>query len=66
MAKEDVEELKKKPFAKLFPLAIDEIEKGNCPMCKKKVGGFRDKSSEKEFKISGMCQACQDKVFGEL
>lgn len=25
---------------------------------------FRDQSSFKEYRISGLCQACQDKVFG--
>ena len=26
---------------------------------------FRDDLSRKEYSISGMCQACQDKVYGE-
>jgi hypothetical protein len=25
---------------------------------------FRDESSAREYRISGMCQACQDSVFG--
>jgi len=25
---------------------------------------FKDKMSEREYTISGMCQACQDSVFG--
>jgi hypothetical protein len=30
---------------------------------KPKADGFRDDLSVKEFKISGMCQQCQDSVF---
>ena len=26
---------------------------------------FRDEDSAREYKISGMCQACQDSIFGE-
>lgn len=28
------------------------------------VQGFRDEISKKEFRISGLCQKCQDSVFG--
>lgn len=44
---------------------IDTITKGICPLCGKKVieDEFRDEISKREFKISGMCQACQDRVF---
>lgn len=31
--------------------------------CGKAVTGFKDKLSEKEYTISGLCQDCQDKVF---
>jgi len=48
---------------KIFPNMFEEIHKGNCPMCRKKIGVFKDFLSEKEFKISGMCQICQDGVF---
>ena len=33
-----------------------------CPTCGRE--SFRDKLSLKEFKISHMCQKCQDEVFG--
>jgi hypothetical protein len=36
---------------------------GQCPMCASPIGEFRDSLSVKEFKISGMCQSCQDEVF---
>ena len=34
-----------------------------CVTCGRSASQFRDKLSEKEFGISGMCQECQDKVF---
>lgn len=39
------------------------ISQNNCMVCKKKVGKFRDKQSEKEYSISGLCQDCQDDVW---
>ena len=41
-------------------------EEGRCPFCKKKInlGDYRDKKSWDEAKISGLCQECQDKIFG--
>jgi len=53
-----------KPVFKIFPQAAVEIASGNCPTCNEKVGEFRDELSKKEFSISGMCQKCQDSVFG--
>lgn len=49
------------------PGCIDAIKNGMCPMCHKPVtkASFRDASSMNEFKISGMCQACQDGIFGD-
>jgi len=37
-------------------------------MCGVRVGmiPFRDEISRKEYKISGLCQACQDAVFKEF
>lgn len=39
---------------------------GHCPTCMKPIRAedFRDSLSRKEYGISGMCQACQDEVFG--
>lgn len=34
-----------------------------CTWCKNEVKGFNDKLSVQEFKISGLCQECQDKTF---
>jgi len=32
--------------------------------CGKPITPFRDALSEKEYKISGLCQNCQDEIFG--
>lgn len=46
-----------------FGQAVDNIEKGLCADCGQKPGPFRDAVSVVEHKISGLCQACQDKHF---
>jgi hypothetical protein len=48
-----------------FGEQVKDVEAGNCPFCHKKVdlAEFRDEVSKKEFKISGLCQKCQDSVF---
>lgn len=40
-------------------------DSGRCPFCGRKVTeeDFRDELSVKEFRISGLCQYCQDKFF---
>lgn len=42
----------------------NSITNGVCPSCNKPVGEFRDELSQREFEISGLCQECQDGVFG--
>lgn len=37
---------------------------GRCVCCGNEATSFRDALSAREFKISGMCQECQDKTFG--
>ncbi len=36
-----------------------------CPFCGKEIQGFRDNLSVTEYRISGLCQSCQDETFGE-
>jgi len=43
--------------------AGDLIDQGRCPICSQPVGEFKDELSRREFKISGLCQACQDITF---
>lgn len=45
----------------------DRIEDGKCPFCGKSIDveiEFRDQLSKREFEISGLCQKCQDEIFG--
>ena len=58
--------MNEKIVERLFPGTMEDIKKGKCPICKKSIGVFRGGLSVKEFKISGMCQNCQDKTFGWL
>jgi len=48
----------------LFPGTVKAIAEGSCPCCRKPVDAFKDALSYKEYLISGMCQKCQDSVFG--
>ena len=50
-----------------FSEEVDRVEAGNCPFCGRQVdgGSFRDELSRKEFRISGLCQSCQDGFFKE-
>ena len=41
------------------------VENMKCVTCSEPADGFRDEVSLKEYTISGMCQSCQDSVFGE-
>jgi len=58
------QEYSAKPAAAIFPDAAANIAAGTCPTCKQPVGEFKNPLSRREYEISGMCQKCQDKVFG--
>lgn len=51
----------------LFPVESGLRDIGNCPFCTKPINesDFRDELSKREFKISGLCQECQDETFAE-
>ena len=46
---------------------LDRKANGKCPFCGKEIkeDEFRNEISRKEFKITGLCQECQDSVYGE-
>tara|TARA_Y100000310_G_C20628420_1_gene787226 strand:+ start:61 stop:246 length:186 start_codon:yes stop_codon:yes gene_type:complete len=46
---------------------VNLVEKGKCPFCKKQVdpGKFKDELTLKEYRISGMCEECQDGFFSK-
>ena len=43
---------------------IGAVAEASCVTCSGNATSFRDALSEKEYTISGMCQSCQDSVFG--
>ena len=51
---------------KLFPEETKQLEEKRCPFCCKNMisAKFKDELSKKEFEISGLCQNCQDDMFG--
>ncbi len=63
-------EIPKRPADLLFGGRREAINASRCmdaPIgCGKSVSvmGFKDELSKKEFTISGLCQKCQDSVFG--
>lgn len=42
----------------------EQITNNKCMTCGGDAHTFRNDLSRREFSISGMCQACQDSVFG--
>ena len=49
-----------------FDKEVNNVAQNLCPLCSKPIDltSFKDDLSKKEYAISGMCQACQDKMFG--
>jgi len=43
----------------------DSIVEDICVCCGNTATIFKDELSRREYSISGMCQTCQDKTFGE-
>ena len=41
------------------------IQNNLCTWCRDAITGFTDELSEKEHRISGFCQKCQDKTFSD-
>ena len=41
------------------------IEADKCVRCKKDAKEFKDALSKKEYSISGLCQKCQDGIYGK-
>lgn len=42
---------------------VSTIQAGDCTTCENPNINFTDALSEREYQISGMCQACQDSRF---
>jgi hypothetical protein len=58
----------KRPVDMLFPERSQALTDRRCigkPIgCGQSITVFKSILSEKEYAISGLCEACQDKVFG--
>lgn len=59
--------MNKKIVKQIFPEIVERIEQCKCATCGKDIEkeSFRNKISIKEYTISGMCQDCQDSIFGK-
>lgn len=56
-----------RPVDILFPEAAEVKRELKCPCCGTQINpatDFRDPLSLREYQISGLCQECQDSVFG--
>ncbi len=49
-----------------FEKEVKLFESGKCPMCKEEINlnDFEDDLILKEYTISGLCQKCQNDIFG--
>lgn len=41
------------------------IKEDVCAWCKNPANSFRDETSKNEYRISGLCQKCQDEIWGK-
>jgi len=50
-----------------FTRKIYRVERKNCSCCSEKIDKTKFKTTEHlvEFKLSGLCETCQDKIFGK-
>ena len=52
-----------RPVDALFPERRKAITADKCVSCGGDATQFKDELSAKEYRISGLCQRCQDEVF---
>ena len=52
-----------KPIFSMMPELADRVINGVCTYCVEPLTLFKDELSKQEYGITGMCQACQDKVY---
>ena len=61
MNDEAKDDMSLRAFGRKFTVSRDN---NVCVSCGEQLTPFRDSVSRREWEISGMCQRCQDKVFG--
>jgi len=54
-----------RPADAIFPERRKAILADKCVFCDNEASQFRDEQSKKEYRISGLCQKCQDETFGK-
>lgn len=54
-----------RPADAVFPERRKALKANKCVFCGKDVVSLRDEKSFREYKISGLCQKCQDETFGD-
>ena len=61
------EDRERKTAAIALGVTVDDVVRVEfpCPFCKKAVSHFKDALSVREFRISKLCQGCQDGYFDE-
>lgn len=45
---------------------VETINENRCMSCNGSADNFRDALSMREYSISGLCQKCQDEIWGGL
>ena len=60
---EDKSQQVKNLIEAVFPGTLNAIANRKRPICKNAIGEFRDRISQREYEISGLCQNCQDEIF---
>ena len=53
-------------LTKLKRLIRKQINQHKCSWCEETIKGFKDKTSSREYLISGLCQDCQNATFKEV
>ncbi len=60
----DTNSIQHRPVDILFPGFSEQVDMHICTTCGNAWGTFRDALSQREAGISGMCQECQDEMWG--
>jgi len=55
----------RRPADAILPGRRKAISADKCSWCGGDASTFKDSISQKEYRISGFCQVCQDKTFTE-
>lgn len=59
----DPKDVPARPVDQVFAGRRESIAAHRCTLCSKEIMGFRDEISAREYRLSGMCQTCQDEFF---